>query len=220
MLSNSSLNMKAQIEINEQYPCKAPGCDKNRHSLSSYCGAHHAKRLYFGSIDARKIRYNETELERVKARHVVEANPDHPAIQQCIEFFTTWLENAVNDIPGIPCKKQFVRMHQEGVTGKELAIEAISILLFHQKYPGTIPDDTPEPFQIALALAVVCFRKREHLGIRHIAHTKISARERKILGKNIWNELGKALTIVASEIRSYERAKERQIQYGKLIVSY
>jgi hypothetical protein len=212
--------MKELIKENEQLICSAPGCTKNRHSLSSYCGAHYIKKLYFGDIRGRKIRYNETDLERAQARHVIEANPKHPAIEQCIEFFTTRLENAANDVPGVPCKKQFARMHSEGVTGKDLAIEAIAILLFHYHNPGTIPDDTPGPFQIALALAVACFKRREKIGIRHIAHTRISAQERKVLGKSIWNELGKALTIIASEIQSYERAKEKQIQYGRLIVRY
>lgn len=211
-------SIREMIQINEQRPCSIPGCDRMRHSLNKYCGKHYYRHLYFGHHNARKIRDTEMEPERGKAKHVVELNADHSAIQRGIQYFDQWLENAGNDVQGTLYADLFKQMHSESITGKDLFTEAVAITLFNERHPGEIPGENPEPFMIALGLCVGCLKKsplRDEL--RHKFHMTITAKNRKALGRIVWGDLGKVLITVANAIVKDAQKKDLQWDLSQVI---
>ena len=209
---NPKYSIDKMLERNAQQDCIIPGCNKKRSALTRYCSAHNYRRRQFGSPYGYRVKPNDVRLERIKAEHIVKNNQDHPAIEMGCSYFQNWIEQAQAQAPGICAAKEFRRLGEDGVSGEDLFIEVIAVALFAEANPDTVPqNEGPEPYQIALALAVLCFKKGVKRGAKCIGHIKISSETRREVGKVLWNDLSRVIVQVKSAIQEREKEEEAKL---------
>jgi hypothetical protein len=151
------------------------------------------------------------EVERAKAKHVVDYNRGHPAIEEGIRYFNKWMENAANEIPGISGSEHFARLHDEGVTGEELVIEVATIYSFQANNPKDLPDNHPLPLMMAIGLAVLGYRKLKPDDPNYrnyISELRIQPRTRREIGRIIWRDLGMLVVRIAKDIEEHDKGKD------------
>lgn len=216
--NKASRNMVELIAINEALPCEIKGCDRHRHGLNKLCGTHYRSKLYYGSPHGCKISPKRMGPERTLATHIVQQNADNELIKKGIEYFDRWLSNAQACTPSTLGIKHMQRLVNEGATGEILFIEAITLMIWNTRYPGYIPDDVPEPFQIALALQVLCYKYSEKFGVDHSNQIAIAIRLRRDVGREIWYSLGESLVKIASAVEDRDAQRKPQVTSSKSLV--
>ena len=203
--------------INEERICIIRHCNSNRAGVGRYCSRHQRNKWRFGDPHARRIFPQEMDVERSKVWHVVEYNRDHQAIKGGIEYFRKWMENAANGIPGISAHEHFKRLHEEGVTGNELLVEAATVYMFQQYNPEALPGNLPDPLMMAIGLAVLGYRKMvegDPNPRNYISELRITPRTRKEVGRIIWRDIGMLLVEIYKAIQENDKAKglDRQLE--------
>ena len=158
-MASNSFQMKQRV--NELGMCSIKGCPYHRCGVSKLCSRHLNKRARYGDPLGVKIQPKIYEDAKVKVNLLLSANPDHPGIKRGIGFFDTWLSDACTK-DGVMAQREFLRLYDEGVTGKELFIECASIWIFSFTNPWTL--ETDKPLTFALGIGVLCFSKRFRSG--------------------------------------------------------
>ena len=216
--NKSSQSMKDLIKINETKECVERGCTKFRKGLNRECSAHSSARMYYGDAQAHKIRASYFRAERFKAEHIIDNNMDNELIQRGLSYMQNWLDQVRIGTPGVLASGAVGLMVDEGVTGKELFREALAITIYNDRNPGIIPDRKPEAFQIALCIAVLCYRNLPKLGIRHRSHLHLSISLRKTVGQVLWHDLGRILIEVTSAVSDYEKSHDPATGAAKSLI--
>lgn len=198
---------------NKKRTCNVEDCPKYRHRQGKYCPTHFMKDRLYGHPLGRKIHFTEYRVERSKISSLIRNNRDHEGIQAGIKYFERWLSLAAagDETVNFPTA-QFYRLYQEGATGEELLTEAGAVLLFSRNNDGepTINsrDAGPVQFNIQLALAVMTLRAgrlwKLQPKIKPIGVVHIKARDRRLVGDTINNDIGQLLSRMASSISKFE----------------
>ena len=110
------------------------------------------------------------------------------------------------------------RLVDEGVSAETLFIEVIALMIWNTRYPGYIPNNEPEPFQIALTLQVLCYKFNPKFGVGHSNQLKIPTRLRRDVGREIWFSLGKVLVEIGLVVEDRDKQREPQAASSKSLV--
>ena len=203
---------------NQDKDCSVKHCDSKRAGVSKYCSRHQRNNWRYGDPLARRIFPQEMEVERSKCEHVVKYNKEHPAIDNGIDYFNQWMINSANEIPGISATEHFQRLHDDGVTGEELLIEAATVYMFQRNNPDELPEHQPRPLMMAIGLAVLGYRqlKPDDPNYRnYISELRIEPKKRREVGRIIWRDLGSLIVRIAREIEEHDKGMDVK---GKLII--
>ncbi len=216
--NSTSNSIKELIQVNEQLECHVKGCAKHRHGLNRQCSAHARAKMYYGDPLGSKVRPQHYRAERFKAEHIITNNWDHELIQKGVSYMQNWMDQVRAGTPGVQAAEIMGLQVDEGVQGWELFREAVAITLYNDRNPGVISDAKPEAFQIALCLAVLCYRNLPKLGVRHRNHLNVSIANRKNVGATIWYDLGRILVEISSAARDYDRKWDHETGAARTLV--
>lgn len=197
------MSLRDAIRDNEQKLCKAKGCGRHRDSWSAHCGMHNTRLCSYGSVEGRRIKPREYQMERLKVQHLLEVNSQHPGILQAQEFFSQWLEQAF--VGKVLARKHLLRLHDEGIKPVELLEEIASVYLYSFLYPWALPEGLPLDYAVAIAVLAKSARRCGYTSIKDLKFTI-----RRQVGVYIRERIGRLLFNIVSTIRKQEEQEALQ----------
>lgn len=148
MPSKNKPSIQERGELFRGKPCKAPGCDRPRTGVSSYCGTHHHPLMIYGHPFGRAIPRKEYAKEIGEVTALLESNPDHPGLTAVIRWFNEWMTQAATG--DAPCgNEMFSHMHRQGLSATAIVIEVCAVWVYAQRNPHRLPDDQRLSYALA-----------------------------------------------------------------------
>lgn len=134
-------SLKEALENNQSKPCSVEGCSYLRYRLYSTCVHHFFKRKLYGSAKSKAIRKRELQRDRESVIKLIEKNGEHKGIWRATIWLDTLMKAASEECTGIPGVRYFSRLHQAGVTGRELLITCASLYAYSYRNPKYFPNN-------------------------------------------------------------------------------
>ena len=122
-------NINESIHKNQLKTCDVSHCNNKRSYISKFCSKHSTRRWRYGHELHSKIVRGHYKEELKEVTTLVNTNLEHEGIAEGIRFFDTWLEDSSNNIQR-QSRESLEYLHTQGVTGKDLLIEAAAFTLF------------------------------------------------------------------------------------------
>ena len=122
-------NLNDSVFDNQLKECAVSHCSNKRSYISQYCQKHATRKWRYGSVEHQKICRGHYKDELKEVTTLVETNLDHSGIKEGIRFFDSWLEDSSNGIQR-QSRESLAYLYEQGVTGKDLLIEAAAFTLF------------------------------------------------------------------------------------------
>ncbi len=191
-----------RIQANELKMCKAKGCTRHRKFYSGYCSSHNAFKVAYGDPEQRRVYPKAYEREALKVQHLVQANSQHPGIQQGAAFFQDWLTQATQ-VSGVLAQRAILRLSDEGISGMELLQEVAALWLFCRMYPWSLQEGLPLDY--ATGIAVLC---KAHNKRGTVSCQRIKSAERRKVGQYVRDHIGRLLHNITRTIQDQEKEEE------------
>lgn len=125
--------------INEQKCCDAPGCSMPREGINRWCLSHLNTVRRYGHPAAGPLRSTRWATERTQVRNLLEANEDHPGLQQVLTMLKAWIGRAAANESAYPGAEEVARIARHGVQPLEVLVEVCAFWSWLQLNPRAIP---------------------------------------------------------------------------------
>ena len=145
--------MPEAIAHNTQGFCNVPECFKHRTGVSAYCLAHRNCNTRYGHPLQKKLLASRHAAERSQVTEIFNSNPNHPGVLSAVRWVQQWIDAAMRSDPTALARDDMHRLVTEGVTARDIVIEAAAQFLFQQANRHKYLNEDSE--SIALSLAVL-----------------------------------------------------------------
>lgn len=145
-----SHDIRARVKARRFTKCEIDGCPRFVHGVSRWCVSHGMRAERHGHPLGRAIRKSETQPYARVVERFIRANANHPALALVFEELNTLLAEgaqraaASNGRPRcddwrwkLDCELQ--RVHQHGVTGREVFKEVGALWFLARSFPKELP---------------------------------------------------------------------------------
>lgn len=176
---------------NERHPCSVDDCTNPRIGVSKYCMKHRNHFTLYGHPLQTKLHSSRHAVERQQVTEIFNSNSNHPGILSAIRWIQQWMDDAITGRAGtVLAAEDLRRLHDNGVTARDIVIEAASFYIFQQWNKHKFLNDAAVDVAMSLAiLSLAPLDKRSRAGTPGMVPVRIRAKPRKAVGRWIRSHL-------------------------------
>jgi hypothetical protein len=202
------MSIKEAISKNQQLRCSVKNCPYPRYKLNATCVHHFFKKRLYGSPVSRAIKKKELLYEKAQIVELIERHKGHKGIQKAISWLDKWLQTAGDQL-GVPGSYLLKRLHDSGVTGRDLLITCATLWLYSYNNPHLFPDNLSLDYGVAHQLAKMIpmeYRMSRNGKKRAVI---LKGNEKKAIGQYIRNHIGILFVNICEYLRKIEEKKQQ-----------
>lgn len=178
---------KSAVAHNETLTCDL--CGSNRYRLGRWCRRHSRRLQRNGHPEALRLKSPEYRGERETARRFISQHVEHPAVKAAVKWATRWLEAAAAG-EKVPAASELKRLRTDGIAGRQIVEEALSVWLVSRWRPSRLPDDMRLTFALGNAVLFLSPRRKRY-SARGIAwYSDLGSKIRREAGEHVRRTLG------------------------------
>lgn len=147
---------------NQSKECSARGCDERRHGLNAYCAQHNIAYRRYGHSAAHPIKAPNYTPYRKGVLSVFGANESHPGFVASLDYVRRWLQGAAADETSSKAAPELARLVREGVSPRDVLVEACAFWCYVKDNPRALPDTRSEDFALSRAVMALAPRPRRY----------------------------------------------------------
>ena len=147
---------------NEVHLCKARGCNHHREGLNAYCASHNSVYRKYGHPSARPIKPIAYTRYRKEVSAIFDANAGHAGLVAALDYIDKWTADAANPLSTFKGAPEVARLASDGITTRDILIEASSFWCFLHDNPRALPDTRSEDFGLSRAVMHLAPRPRRY----------------------------------------------------------
>lgn len=125
-----------------------------RQGLSRWCKDHTTRGLRYGHADAGPLRPKQWAAERRAVLELLEANADHPGLQQVLSVLSSWSAKARSNEDAFKGADEIARLARHGITSLDILSEVCACWTWLQQNPHALPVGSDRAADFAISRAV------------------------------------------------------------------
>ncbi len=154
--------MRAAAERLKQFPCKAPGCHKNRRGITPYCATHEVRVARYGHPSGKPIAQKDYQEELDEVSTFLTEQANHPAVLAALAWLSKWFKEA-SEKKAEYGQYIFGRLQGRMITPLAVLTDVGAIWVYSQRHPYRLPDDQRLTFCYARNVArLATFERRTY----------------------------------------------------------